>query len=321
MRYYRIDIDGQTVYTSHPGGQFDPGALQVEMDLPVAPGHTPIGGGYVRVWGIGLAAITQTANLTNKTISVYGGMMPGLPLATLQAPNAGLLVQGMIYPAFGNWVGTDQTLDFVIIPGTVGNEGGPANLVVTHNTGDKLGDVVTKALQTAYPSLTPNVQISDSLVMNHAGAGFYQSFEQFSDSVNKMSLSIMNAGGFFQTGTYPGVAMVQNGNTINVYDGTKTSNATTIQFYDLLGQPTWLGLNQIQAKVIMRGDIQVGSTITMPPTVATTTAASNSQLRDNSGFQGTFMVQKVRHIGNSRQPDGMSWNTTIDAVSLGTNGS
>ena len=320
MRYYSVEIDGGPTYRSHPGGQIDPGALNVEFDIPVGPGASPVGSGLVRVWGIGLQDIAQAKNLSNKAIKVFGGMKPGLPLATIQAPEAGLLVQGQIYPAFGNWVATDMTLDLVIIPGTTGWEGNPANLVVQHKTGDKLGDVVKKTLSTAYPKLTPSIKVSDSLVLDHDGFGVYQSFEQFADIVRKMSLSIMNAGGFFQTGTYPGVNMVQAGDSINVYDGTQKSETKTVNFYDLLGQPTWIGVNSIQFKTVMRGDIAIGDTITMPPTIATTTAQSNPQLRDNSQFQGTFQVKQVRHIGNFRQPDGMSWNTTFDAFTDGTNG-
>lgn len=321
MRYYLIEIDGGATYTSHPGGQFDPGALQVEIDIPVASGHIPIGSGLVRVWGIGLADIAQAKNLSNKGIKVSAGMMPGLPLATLQAPEAGLLVQGQIYPAFGNWVGTDMTLDLVIIPGTTGWEGKPANLVVQAKKGDKVADLVKATLSRAYPGMTPTVNISDDLVLKNDETGFYQSFEQFADAVNKVSLSIFNAGKFFQDGTYPGVSMIGQGMDINVFDGTvNTSGTKTVQFYDLLGQPTWIGVNSIQFKTVMRGDIQVGDKITMPPSLATTTAASNPQLRDSSQFQGTFQIKTVRHIGNSRQPDGMSWNTTFDAFTDGTNG-
>ena len=58
MRYYRIEIDGgNLVYQSHNGISNLPGALLVELDIPVAPFAQPAGAAYVKVWGIPLATI------------------------------------------------------------------------------------------------------------------------------------------------------------------------------------------------------------------------------------------------------------------------
>ena len=324
MRYYRIDIGGQTAYTSHPNGPTslpDPGALNVEIDIPVGPEHLPMGGAMVRVWGIGLQVIAQSSSLTGKSISVYGGMGVGLPLATVQEPQAGLLVQGSIYPAFGNWILTDQTLDLIISSKPAEGEYKPANLVHQAKQGQQLGDAVKQTLQRAYPSYTVNVQLSNKLVMPHDDTGFYQSAEQFSDYIRKISTSIFGGGSFESQTNYLGARIAFSGQTITVSDGTdNSSSAKTINFYDLLGQPTWLGFNKIQVKTIMRGDINLLDKVTLPPSLATTSAASNPQLRDNSVFQGTFQVQQIRHVGNFRQPDGMSWNTTFDMVSLNSPG-
>src|ERR1700733_6962067 len=99
MRFYRIDIAGQTAFTSvfqHPtwGLVTDPGALNVEMDINQAPANEPQGAAYVRVWGIPLATIAQSSNFNGKSIAVYGGMSSGLPLAN--PAQQGLLVQGLI---------------------------------------------------------------------------------------------------------------------------------------------------------------------------------------------------------------------------------
>jgi hypothetical protein len=53
-------------FTSHPGGTNqppDPGALQIEFDLPRVASHRPQGGTHIRVSGVGLQMISQAANL------------------------------------------------------------------------------------------------------------------------------------------------------------------------------------------------------------------------------------------------------------------
>ncbi len=89
-------------------GRAIPGALNIEWDIPVAPFATPMGAAWVRVWGVSLAQISQSSDLNGMNIQVFGGMQKGLPLANPM--QYGLLVQGQIFQAFGNWIDTNQTL-------------------------------------------------------------------------------------------------------------------------------------------------------------------------------------------------------------------
>jgi hypothetical protein len=94
-RYYRIEIDGGPTYTSFNNGVTNPAALQVELDIPVAPFASPAStGAFVKIWGIPLDDIRQSKDLRFKGIKVFGGFQKGLPLAN--PAQAGLLVQGYI---------------------------------------------------------------------------------------------------------------------------------------------------------------------------------------------------------------------------------
>jgi hypothetical protein len=64
----------------------------------------------------------------------------------------------------------------------------------------------------------------------------------------------------------------------------------------------------------MRGDLKIGDKITLPPTLVVTTAAAQSGIKGPLTFQGSFTIQSLRHIGNSRQPDGAAWITVIEAL-------
>jgi hypothetical protein len=133
---------GGASYSSYTNGQSLPGAWNVELDIPVIDAATSQGFATARVWGISLAEIAQANNLAGNlsqnqppfNIAVYGGMQKGLPLAN--PAQAGLLTQGTVYQCFGNWIDTDQTLDFVIMPGqpsTSSNIGGIGTLANPKN--------------------------------------------------------------------------------------------------------------------------------------------------------------------------------------------
>lgn len=313
MRYYRIEIgntDGSSfaVYTSYVDGSTDPGALQIELDIPVAPYATPLGGALVRIWGVALTVISQASDFNGKSIKVFGGMQKGLPLAN--PAQSGLLVSGTIFQAFGNWIGTNQTVDFVIVTDGA-SAATPQNVVINWKKGTKLSDAVASTLSTAAPSLGRNISISPDLVLNADETGFFQSITQFAQYVKKVSADIVG-------GTYQGVDIVLRESTFSVYDGTTPTPPVQISFNDLIGQPTWIEPLTIQLNCVMRADLSVGDYVKMPQALVTTTQQSLSQYRDSSVFQGVFQIVLIRHVGSFRQPDASAWITTINAIPAAT---
>ncbi len=313
MRYYDIQITNPSTgamvkeYTSYVNGRTDPGALTVELDVSVTAMHQPIGNSFVRVWGISLLDVAQASNLNGMGIKVFGGMQKGLPLAN--PAQAGLLLQGTVNQAFGNWQGTSMTLDMLVIaapPDMVGPLGAykPVNLSFNWPKGDQMSDAVTSAIRTAYPGYTVSTNISPSLVYPEAAVGYYDNLSQYGRMLNDVSKNIIG-------GQYAGVQISVKGDTISVWDGTNPNAAKPIAFNDLVGQISWDGPNLLNVKCVMRSDINVSDTVTLPPGQITTSAASLSQFKQGSVFQGNFMVQSVRHVGNSRQPDANSWVTVL----------
>lgn len=340
MRFYDIIItkDGTRGvirrWTSFVNNQTLPGAQLIEIDIPVAPSHTPYGGSYVRIWGISLADISQASNLNFLNIQVYGGMKRGLPLAN---PNqSGLLVQGKIFQAYGNWIGLDQTLDLILVPGNTGSITAPANLVLDWKANQQLASALDNTFRTAYPALKRNIAISPKLVRPNDETTFYPTLEQLGTYVYQTSINLLGAA-------YAGVSMLVEGDTISAFDGTVTAGAPilktkAINFTDLIGQPTWLEGSILQIKTVMRGDLDIGNQVTLPRrqgpngtmvanALATNTSSSpNSQVNLTLAFVGTFTVRSIRHIGNSRQADASSWVSVIDLIpnslssAAGTNG-
>ena len=324
MRYYSIQIAGGKTYTSLTNGSPNPSALQVELDIPVISADLPTGDALVKIWGIPLDDIKQSNNLINKSVQVFGGFQPGLPLATAAAANAGLLVQGYILNAYGNWIDTDQWLALIIRagPAPTGNSsitGGtpnPKNVAYNWPQGNTMATAIQNALTTAFPGFTVNMNISPNLVFPESQQGHYQNLTQFAQYVKQTSRAIIGGS------NYAGVSIVLTQKTFNVFDGvgSGSSNSTSpkaIAFQDLIGQPSWQNAPLINFKCAMRADLKVGAAVTLPKTIVTNSAQAQGFLVNQQvAFQGTFNLQSMRHIGNFRQSDAGSWVTVFDAYPL-----
>ena len=354
MRYYNIEItkpDGSPFKFASMGnlaltsllptgpqnpmtGQANPAALNIEFDIPVVVLNDPDNNAWLRIWGLGLQDIGTASNLNNMGIAIYAGMSKGLPLAN--PAQAGLLMKGKVLYAFGNWVGTDQTIEMNFIPSSGTGSGGsslslgspadPANFPFSWDAGEPLATAIKNTLSVAMPGVTQQINISPRLVLNYAVTGWYQSAQQFADFIDEISWMIIG-------GNYNGVSITTDGQTVRVFDGTapssssgtssgSTSSSTSsgaakqIAFQDLIGQPTWVGPATLSVKTVMRADIHMGDTITLPPSLVTVTSAAAPYLAlaDKTSFSGSYSVIQAHYYGNFRQPTADSWNTTFQVT-------
>lgn len=339
MRFYDIQLSNGREWTSLFGGIPDPGALNIELDFPLSSQASPQGNAWLRIWGISVEDINSAANLANVQIKVLGGMSAGLPLAN--PAEQGVLVQGYIYQGIGNWQGTDMTLDFIIAAGP-GPVTSTPNLTFNWKKGTELSQAIQTTLQTAYPGIPVNVNISSGLVYSEDQPGYYKSIIQFAEYVRQISKDILNSSnqgggapgqgggsssapsGSSSGGTgsgYSGVQISFTRNQLNVYDdntqGSGIGSMKSIDYQDLIGQPTWIAPQMISVKTVMRGDLDLQDSITLPPTRTYSTAAANTSLVNQfATFAGGFKIRGIRHIGNFRQPSADSWCTVIEATPL-----
>ncbi len=318
-RWYSIIVDGGPNYTCQDGDATSD--LNVEMDIETFAGAAPSTGSYVRIWGVGLQAISQSRDLNGKMMTVSGGMSAGLPLAN--PSQRGVLAKGIIYQAFANWIGTDQSMDLVFMPGgTLSTQTGPPpkvppkNLVLNWKKGKQLNQALQQTLQQVYKGLPININISQKLVAPVDQVGYFGNLEELSHYILRYTQQLLG-------GQYPGVSIVHDGSQINAGDGSTPGDAIQIQFNDLIGQPTWIGTRLIQFKTVMRADIHMLKPVTLPKTLVTNTQQgfdpfSNAQ---NLAFQGTFEVNAIRHVGNFRQPTADSWVSIFNATISGSTSS
>lgn len=273
MRYYDLIVTrpGDTKpfrqWTSHPSGVFDPGALEIEFDMLVLPYATPSGGQTLSIHGVSLEDLTQAQQFAGLNVELKAGFQKGLPLAN--PAQSGTILSASIFQSFGNWEGTDMTLDFVLYP-SLYTPTNPGNIILNWKTGTSLSTAIQQTLSVAYPNLPQSITISENVVSNADLPGMYSTLEEFSQFIGEYTEKN------YQNRVH---ISIQAGKLV-VYDGTYKPAPVQLNFNDFVGQPTWIEPNVIQLKTAMRADLQLGSIIRMPtglqnaPGLVTTTGAS-----------------------------------------------
>jgi len=328
MRFYEITLfpPGSTTaartWSSFPGGQFDPGALNVEFDLTVAPYGTPIGGQSITIEGVSIADLMQPQQFAPRIVNgvqqpgmtfvLKGGMGKGLPLAN--PAQQGVLLKGQVWQAFGNWEGTEMTLDFVINPGGFDSDN-PGNFVLNWQAGQPLSSALQNCLSVAYPGTPLTMNISDQLVQSATEVHHCGTLEEVAQYVQGIT------NGQFLGASYSGVQITMQAGALSVFDSTFQPSTVQLNFADLVGQPTWVDINTLQVKLVMRGDLQIGGSVKMPAGLsgqAGQVLTSGNSLPSSANylttFSGSFLITEMRHIGNFRSSDGRSWVTVINCV-------
>lgn len=332
MRYYRIvitDKDGNTPLDSagNPIGPFDTSdslgrGLQVEFDALITGYDVVNSGTLIVIYGLPITMLSQSVQLSGCQVDVYAGFSDGLPLANPE--QQGMVISGQIYNPYANWLGVHQTMNLIVNPSPLLNDAGQArSITLDGKKGEKLSDVLQRALSGAFPEFGLEITISDTLVLAEDGVGIYNRLGQLATAIRSQSFSIIN------TNEYTGVQMVMQNRTIRIFDNTAGSgDGIAILPQELVGQPTWIGPVSVSFKCPMRADLRCGDVIQLPQDIisgpssllSVNTERSYSMLRDSVNFTGKFLITSVRHVGDYLNPDSNNaWNTIYEAVALAKN--
>jgi hypothetical protein len=346
MRFFRIAV-GEQVFASSLtlSGQIDPGSPWIVMDISQGAFNVPGGdaASTVKIWGISLQTAGQSATFNGQTIQIFGDMSPGLPLATAQAPQQGLLVQGLILQAYSTFVGTQMNIEFLIGPGfngpatapgaTVAGQSKvasgaqfvtpvtPLPIVLAWQPNQNLGQAAATALGLALPKMRIAANVSSALV-NTTGQPIVHiapNLASFARWLTDRSVNLVTASPYGGApGGYRGIQTSIKGTQLTLADGQgpTAQTAKAINWVDLVGQISWQGAFTVLVTTVLRGDLAIGMAITLP---ATQIQVSNPQgfapnvPRDTSIFNGQFVIDQLRHVADSRSRDGTRWVTLITA--------
>jgi hypothetical protein len=313
MRRYMIKV-GNEIYDSAPGGVPNPNALLVELDITATSVDAPHGGAFVRIWGLGLQAISQTRNYYGKTIEVWGGMAAGLPLAKPQ--QFGLLSKGVVIKAYGQWEGVNQHLDLIFAPGgEPPSAGGPnpmppkKNIVLSWKKGMPLQNALQATLRVAYPGVDIATNIIQKLIADQDQISFHANLYELGYHVRRLTQQMIG-------GAYPGISIGFSTGKFDVFD--ENQGGPTIAFEDMIGSPVWIDPYTIQVKTVMRGDITIKNKITLPNVWVNSSqsgAPVGAYADQQMAFTGDWNINLIRHVGNSRAPSGDAWVSIFDCFS------
>jgi hypothetical protein len=320
-----VKSKGGSTFTSYANGANVPGALNIEFDVVTYPFNTPQGASSIRICGVGINMISQAANLNDQNITLSAGMKKGLPLATPpdSVAKAGVIVQGTVFQAYGNWQGVNQSLDLIFNPAAAQAD---QNISFHWPAGTQLSTALKGTFQQAfaqYKMTAPKVTIA-SLIQDHdEDGGPYPTLSSFAGYIQERS-QVLGVPTYGED--YSGVQITIIGNQLFAFDNQQKPPPIQLSFFDLIGQPTWIGVATVNFKTVLRSDITVGSRVKFPtqgilaPYVLTSQAAAlpNVPARNKSVFQGTFDVIEVHNFCNFRQPDGDSFVTAYSAVATPT---
>jgi hypothetical protein len=258
VRYYRIEITDPAnpgpaqVYTSWVNGKNDPGALNVQFNISTMAFEFLRNTAVLQIQGIPIKSISQANNLNNKNIKISGGFQKGLPLAN--PTQNGVLINGYIAQAFGNWLGNDMTLDLILKPGSspttpastqpataqssaivaeplpppLGSMTQPINGNFSWPTGVQLSVAIREFLKNAFPKYPePKIEINPNLVLAYSVNGVYDTLPAFAEWVNDFSKKVIGIN-HKGPGPYPGVQItILPNNAFFVSDGTVPAPAQT----------------------------------------------------------------------------------------------
>jgi hypothetical protein len=135
MRYYTITVPGAPAvfparydngaqWGTMLSGYHDPNAQQIEFQIMAFDATTPTENSTLTVYGVSWEQIKASNQLVGHPIIIDGGMSQGLPLATFQSQRPKRIMEGTILKCWGNWIGNETSIGFLIAPASVGQSTG-----------------------------------------------------------------------------------------------------------------------------------------------------------------------------------------------------
>lgn len=358
MRYYKLEfIDPKTnaspaslppiysTFESHPNNLYNPACPEISFDCLITQGNVAQNPFHITLHNVPKEMLGKARDFNSLNVNLYAGFKSGLPLAN--PDQAGLIVSGTVQGCFGNWAGTNLTMDFLVNP--LQYSGSPyLNLSAqvysttaqpyTFKWDPNAGNTFIQAL-TQFFSNNFGYTCQGTLDANNEWnlnqmppfKIIFTTFDRFCKELqtvtqsqnapnkeapdNKANKSLV---GNFQP--YFGVllSMSMTSGTIYAWDGTAPATSElSLKVQEFIGQPTWISASGvIQSMHPMRSDIHVTQSIAYPKNISIIVPAQFTTASQYAYFNGENLelyVQKVRHVGRYRDPNPNAWVTYIDA--------
>ena len=139
--------------------------------------------------------------------------------------------------------------------------------------------------------------------------------------VTAAAVALLSVPAYAAQDAMPPAAKVETAvpaNAVTVTDWSQSPNTVVIDYTDLIGQPAWIEPNVIFFSSVMRADLVPPCTVMLPQVQfgidfsGLNTGAAHALTLTHPkriAYTGTLQLQKVRHVGDSRSPDGSAWRS------------
>ena len=350
MRYYSIEFSNPnggfpsgipSVYTSHQQGIYNPACPEIQFDIPNTFADGVITPTHLRIHNVPVDMIKKARQYNGMNVVIKAGFKPAVPGLNTQMPlekpeQAGIIGQGVVQTCYGNWLGTDLVLDFLIWPNA---NLGSANTIRSFNTGttspatfqfvwDKgsLAEAIYSTLHQNFGiskvtgTISPVLSNPPQVPINM----WFTSYARFANQILDTSVLLVNPPGQNKDGTgvyqkYLGVKMAFKGNEVVLFDGTESPVFVQLKFDEFIGQPTWVtDSGMVQSVHPMRNDIWLGYEVRYPAGIPSIIAPQYSPTLKEYNINESaapLKVFQVRHLGRFRGTGATDWATYVTAGS------
>ena len=312
MRYFDIiltDSSGKALdrWRSHDDNMnAKPNAIKVEINAPITLLSQADNNTSVIVYGLELSRLRQSYNPVDSKIEVYGGMGKGLPFA--KPEQAGLLFRGDVFSVYPVYSRGMVAVKFDIRPSlkTPRAEGG--NFIFKWDKGMQL----STAIKNMFPDFAVTANVSPQLTTNFNMLSRFVTTQDFARWLKQYTQA------FKISNKYTGVDFHFENNALIFDDhtGTTSDKPKDILITDFIGQPTWQGLQSVDCRVCMRGDLKITDKVRLPELLASTYNQQiiTQKVRETLSFKGDWTVQGLTHLGDSRGGSADSWVTILNLL-------
>lgn len=297
MRFYKIVIDNKPIIELNKNNPYAP---RITFDLRQFEGNE-IPNAIVTIYNVGISFLGDLKKFEGKKFELFAGIKNQtiLQKAGVSEIKNNLIGYGFIATASANPnLDKNNQINFLLRPSNILSD---KPYLLELNVGDNLKEAIKKALQNIYTDCI--VEIGG---LNTQSKGIEKikvvGISDLTPLLNKNKIRIFRTTKGFL-----------------ISDDSYIAEERVINPQDFLEKPSQIRTSTIQASFHMRGDLKIGSVITIPSKIFATIPPQTKFLlaKPNSYIQGRYKIIKIWHLGDSRGIGSQSWATNIEAIKEG----
>lgn len=320
MRYYRILIDEKELCSQ---SLENPTGLQIQFDIKTADeGSTA--NSQVSVYNPPLWMFGEYNKLYNKKLKLFAGLSetPITQMIGIVPPKQDLITSGYIAGIFPDWNGSNMQMTFIL------NQS-PPYLAATDGRID-LASAPGAYQFNLQKGVSPDKQIRECLDAVAPGVPFVSRVSDFL-TPSTCETPIYQVGNLASLLASWGLRLMMGGEGY-IMDGRENPSfgqRVQLKKTDFLTQPSALDISTIAITTFLRGDIRMGDLVTMPEKFFVGISQIGDSLQNSTGledwlkatgknvfsmFSGSYLVNKIWHVGDLRNTDVQAWATHMEVV-------